>query len=318
MPRIRAAAATLLMLSLLPMTACAGGDTDDDGDAGAATASASPDEGDGAGGADADGDADGDGSGEDGDHGEGGDAGSDDDDGEASDDDPEPSPSPTGDLGSTEAPGGVPSVEDAELPGQSVATYYSREGDEAVVIAVSHDDVLNIRALPGAFEDPISSVPAGGTAELAGRERLLGTNLWAEIILDEGVGWVNSYYLGYLGPEEDVTEDYADISDSTVPRAVVDTVGTRAAAQMRRESAPTYRIISEAPEEAAQEGAVPDGADQDAGRQSWGIDLTSPGDDAVRGDRLTVELSVEEGTYALESVTSAPICHRGATDQGCL
>ncbi|MDO5493711.1 MAG: SH3 domain-containing protein, partial [Nesterenkonia sp.] len=205
-------------------------------------------------------------------------------------------------------PEGVEPAEDSDLPGQSVLTYFSRTGAEAQVIRVGHEDQLNVRSLPGATEDPITTLRPDGEVELAGRERLLGSNSWAEIALDEGVGWVNTYYLGYLGEAEDVTEDYSDLGPASVPRAAVDMVTSRAAAAARDETRYAYSDLTGAPPE--------DGLE--AREQEWTVDLTTPGDDAVLGDRLSVRLEREDDTYGITDVERTPICLRGASDGGCL
>lgn len=301
----RRPAAMLLMLSLLPLASCGGSEQADPAEE-TGQSPASPDsapDGDDGGGEDGRGDGDAD------DEARTAEPDATQTEGEA-DADGDPTASPDSDDSSDGAPlpDGVEPVEDSELPGQSVATYYSRDGVHSEVIRVAYDDSLNVRALPGVVEDQIAQLDPDETAELAGRERLLGSNPWAEITLDDGVGWVNTYYLGFLGESEDLTEDYSDLGPTADPAVLVDMVAARAAAVGRDDTRYPYWTVTGAPAESQREDES----------QQWSIDLTMPGDDAALGVRLVVDLQAEGEAYSVAEVESIEICRRGVSEGNCL
>lgn len=295
----RGAATTLLTLSLLVLTSC-DGSTEPEADGPSATpttadptgAAPATDQG-----AESDADED------DRDDEDSEDSGDAEDSEDAGEETASPSPAPT----ESDA-GGAEPVEDSELPGQAVITYYSQAGVSTEVIRVSHEDSLNVRGLPGVEEDPIATLPPDGAVELAGRERLMGSNPWAEVVLDDGVGWVNTYYLGFLGDQEDVTEDFSDLGPTVDPRAAVDMVAARAAAAARDGTRYAYWDLTGAPEE----------SERDADEQRWTLDLTTPGDEAILGERLSVRLERQDGSYTVEQVERSEICARGVSDGSCL
>ncbi len=64
------------------------------------------------------------------------------------------------------------------------------------VVGVAADDVLNVRSGPGVEYDIIAGLsPTATGVMLTGRETLVGSSVWVEVVTDEGTGWVNESYL---------------------------------------------------------------------------------------------------------------------------
>ncbi len=64
------------------------------------------------------------------------------------------------------------------------------------VVRVAPDDVLNVRAGPGVENEIIADLSSSASGVmLTGRETLVESSIWVEIVTEEGTGWVNEYYL---------------------------------------------------------------------------------------------------------------------------
>jgi hypothetical protein len=64
------------------------------------------------------------------------------------------------------------------------------------VVRVASDDALNVRSGPGVENEIIVSLsPTASGVMLTGRETLVGSSVWVEIVTEQGTGWVNGYYL---------------------------------------------------------------------------------------------------------------------------
>jgi hypothetical protein len=79
-------------------------------------------------------------------------------------------------------------------------------GDVVAVVGVAHDDVLNVRELPGTEYAIVTTLnPLADDVVATGRHRLLTSSIWNEVTASGVTGWVNSRYLGYLGGVDDLT-----------------------------------------------------------------------------------------------------------------
>ncbi|ROR72093.1 SH3 domain-containing protein [Bogoriella caseilytica] len=234
---------------------------------------------------------------------------------------PEPEPEPTdeaGDEGDENGagegqddgaglpPGGVERVDESALPGTETMMYFSTEGSTANVVRVEYDDVLNVRAMPAADTEIVGEIEPTGAVTLAGRERMVegSGDLWAEVELAEGYGWVNSTYLAFLAATEDVTADFDEVPPAEEPSAIANSVGERVADSLEGDDDahgpwPEWVVIGS--------------TEVDGGWASW-VDVTGMGDDSVLGYRYHVVMSETEG-YEIQSVSATAICSRGVSEE---
>ena len=109
-------------------------------------------------------------------------------------------------LAQNQFPGAASNAVDQRI--EDDEPYYHGERTYAVVM-VEEGDVLNVRDGAG-VDHPIIGTLAPESVELTatGREEMVGTSRWVEILLPiEGQGWVNSYYLTELVAPAHFCED---------------------------------------------------------------------------------------------------------------
>lgn len=176
------------------------------------------------------------------------------------------------------------------------------EGDVLMVIGVRHDDVLNLRAAPGASQPIADEIPPTFTALVAlGNTRHLPSSFWTEVDYDGTEGWVHMGYIGYEG----------DVSDETA--AVIDELGGRPVA-------PTMEALAEEIAEIYVSDDEP-GSDIVQVTEVTGGDLTEVtydvvglADDSVRGVRIHVFAEEVSGGFSLRTVELTSICGRGVDE----
>lgn len=199
---------------------------------------------------------------------------------------------------------GTDPVPDAELPGEDFGLYFNKRV-VAHVVGVEDGDVLFVRALPDHTAEEVGRLAPTDEAMLAGRERSVEHGLWAEIELADGVGWVNSRYLGYLAlPGEDITSDLADYDPQVDAMALVADIA-QARVELRTEETeatdvhlgPEWTLI-QTPEDSP----------------LYRVDVLPLPDDSVYGERLEIHFEDTGGGVAISQVQSIPICSRGVTD----
>lgn len=200
---------------------------------------------------------------------------------------------------------GTDPVDDADLPGTDVTTYFSQAGATANVVGVKTGDVLFVRELPDASSDEVGRLAPTGDATLAGRERSVGDATWAEVELADGVGWVNSSYLAFL-PEQgrDFTSEATAIAadaDSTDDAAELARHIGEKHAETLGGGAGTRAILVETP---AHDVLV------------YRVDILGLRDDSVRGERLDIRMENTGDGHEITEATSYPICGRGAGEGG--
>lgn len=214
------------------------------------------------------------------------------------------------DDGARSGDGGVAAVADGQLPGEDVITYFSEAGRTANVVGVDSGDVLFVRARPDVGAEEVGRLAPTAEATLAGRERSVGTGLWAEVELSDGVGWVNSSYLAYL-PEtgRDVTAEaavFAADSDAATAEALALAIGEQRAAARGggagQGSAPTATLVETPARDV----------------QVYRVDILGYPDDSMRGERLEIVLEKSGDGYGVAEATAYPICGRGAADGLCV
>ncbi len=96
------------------------------------------------------------------------------------------------------------------LPGEPVE-FGPSAGDTLAVVGVAYDDVLNLRAAPGADQEILERIPPLFEDLTAlGETRELPRSFWIAVDYEGTEGWVNLRYTGYLGKTTDVTPEFVD------------------------------------------------------------------------------------------------------------
>jgi hypothetical protein len=194
-----------------------------------------------------------------------------------------------------------------QIPGEPIE-FGPSAGDQIDVVGVAHDDVLNVRALPGTDANIIAELSPTETGLVAtGHNRALPQAIWFEIAVGEGTGWVSSAFVGYLGTTDDATAE------------VVERLGNRPTAETMLDLGliVAESLASTEPESRITMTVAP--AVGDLGEITY--DVIGLGDDAIGGYRLHVfGAPTESGEgFSLMSVERTYVCSRGVTDAGlCL
>jgi uncharacterized protein YgiM (DUF1202 family) len=180
-----------------------------------------------------------------------------------------------------------------------------QSGDILGVVAVSFDDVLNLRVGPGTDYEVLRRIPAREDRVIAnGRAQALPNSIWYEVTFSGVTGWASSTYLAYLGEVNDLTSqivaDIGEIPAATTMQALGQVV------------ADTFEPV-ERPLRVRMSGEPSVG---DLGEVIY--DVVGFADDSVRGLRLHVfgQPSEDGSTFSLKSVEAVSLCARGVTDEG--
>lgn len=210
----------------------------------------------------------------------------------------------TGEPGGTGSTTSLPgtTIADADLPGEAL-DLYPYAGADLIVVGVAADDVLHLRSGPGTdFASVDDLEPTAGGLRATGRNRLLADSAWAEVVVGSTVGWANLAYLAQQGPTADVT---ADLREQPVTDSVVGLAEAVARLRATEGIEPRIAVVTE-----------PTAAD--AGLQEITVDVLGVGDDAVAGERLSIDVaSVADGMFAVRSVEATTLCSRGVVDGAC-
>lgn len=185
------------------------------------------------------------------------------------------------------------------IPGE-VIEIGPMEGDVLMVIGVAHDDVLNLRALPGPDHEIVHTMAPDFVDMIArGETRQVSNALWVAMTADGVEGWVNMRYIGYEGPTDDLTSQVvADLGG--YPTAPTMTgLGLIVAESMATEDPESDIVV------------VVDESVGDLGEVTY--DIIGLGDDAVHGMRAHVFGQPGAGGFSLKSVEVTTICARGIT-----
>jgi len=203
-------------------------------------------------------------------------------------------------------------VADDELPGQPFDYDIPRPGDRMAVVGVAHDDVLNLRALPGADQPIVDTlVPLTDDVVVGDRKRILPdqAGIWIEATHGSSQGWVSSSYLGYLGTVDDWTSRVVEANGGGVPAgASMEALGKAAAGLfVRDEPEAKTRVVQVTPATVGDLGEVT-------------FDVIGFLDDSQLGVRLHLFGAPQPGGgFTLASVEGTTLCRRGANDAGvCL
>lgn len=201
-------------------------------------------------------------------------------------------------------------VPDDELPGEPF-DFAPAGGSELAVVGVAADDVLNLRALPDPSAEILGTLDPLGIAEITDRKRIIGDAIWVEVVLDDGgAAWANLNFLKPLAGVRDVTGDITDLLGGSLPTA---------ASADELVEAFEAQILAASTEDGG-EGPGPTAtvvAANDDGSTAT-IDVTGYLDDSVLGDRLTIAITDDGGSFSITAIESAPICQRGVDGGFCL
>lgn len=179
-------------------------------------------------------------------------------------------------------------------------------GDELAVIGVAHDDVLNLRAGPGADQAVVAEIPNLSEGLVAlGNTRDLGDSFWVEVDYEGTTGWVHYSFVGYMGVTDDLTASVvSQLGDGPVAETMLD-IGLIVAQTFASEEPASDVVLTVAPTVG------------DLGEVTY--DVIGIGDDAVRGYRVHVFGQPADETFGLKAVEVTTLCGRGVTEDGlCL
>jgi hypothetical protein len=196
----------------------------------------------------------------------------------------------------------TPGTTSGDLPGEPIE-FGPAQGDTLAVIGVAHDDVLNLRAAPGADQPIVGEIPPTFDALTAlGETRELPGSFWIGVDYQGTQGWVNLRYIGYLGDTTDETS--VVIGEVDGAETMLD-LGYLVALTFASEEPPSEIVLVEAPSVG------------DLGEVTY--DVIGLGDDAVRGFRVHVFGEPITEAFTLRTVEVTALCGRGVDDEGrCL
>jgi Bacterial SH3 domain len=190
----------------------------------------------------------------------------------------------------------VPGTTTTTLAGEPVAGF-AVGGDQLMVVGVSHDDVLNVRAGPGIAYEIVTTIDPEGTVTATGEARDLGRSIWYRVGVGGTTGWVNASFLAFGGATGDVTA------------VVVETLGEYPTAatleELGRIVAGTHAVAD--PESSVVLSVAPSVGD--LGEVAY--DVIGLGDDSIYGYRLRVFADPVGDGFSLHTVERTDLCGRG-------
>ncbi|HSK06153.1 MAG TPA: SH3 domain-containing protein [Acidimicrobiia bacterium] len=205
---------------------------------------------------------------------------------------------------STSGAGRATTTISGTLPGERI-DFGPAAGDTVAVIGVAHDDVLNLRAAPGADQRILERIPPLYDSLIAlGHTRDLSTSFWIEVEYRGSTGWVNYRYIAFLGETTDVTASVIEALGETPSAATMLELGLIVAESMASEEPESDIVLTSAPEV------------RDLGEVTY--DVIGLGDDAVRGLRLHVFGQRDGGGFTLRTVEMTALCGRGEDGGACV
>lgn len=171
------------------------------------------------------------------------------------------------------------------------------------VVGVAADDMLNVRALPGAGQAIIAELePLATGVELTGKARLLSDPraVWYEIDAAGVIGWVHSRFVAPLAGTFDITSEVVSQAGGTPTGATIEEIGARVV-EVRSQSddpPPTSTVV--------------DGP-RTGDPSEITYDLIGFLDDSVLGERLHLFIGPANGggQLQLKQVEVTYICARG-------
>ena len=178
-----------------------------------------------------------------------------------------------------------------------------REGEVLAVVGVAHNDVLNVRAVPGVGGDIVATLePLADQVVASGEARLLPTSIWYEVTAGAVTGWVTGSYLAFIGATEDATAEVGSRLGEAPSAGTMVELGAIVAEALASDEPPSVITMIAAPTVG------------DLGEVTY--DVIGIGDDAVMGLRLHVFGQQTSGEFTLKTVERTWLCGRGVTEEG--
>ena len=189
------------------------------------------------------------------------------------------------------------------LPGEPI-DFGPASGDTLAVVGVAHDDVLNLRAAPGADQQILAGIPPTFDALTAlGQTRELPGSFWIGVDYQGTEGWVNLRFIGYLGDTTDITHAVNEQLGGPPGAETMLDLGMIVAQGIAGDTTADI-VMSVAPTVG------------DLGEVTF--DITGLEDDSVRGGRVHVFGQPIDDAFLLLSVEQTVICARGVDDGACV
>jgi hypothetical protein len=183
---------------------------------------------------------------------------------------------------------------------------FAREGDVLAVVGVEHDDVLNIRSVPGMDGAVVTTAaPTADDLVATGEARQLSQSFWYEVTVDGVMGWASVAYLAFPGAVVDDTSAYLDDHERPSAETMLE-LGRIVAEDYASAEPPSRIVMSVAPSVG------------DLGEVSY--DVIGIGDDSVLGFRLHVFATPDEGGegFTLRTIELWTFCGRGSDGELCV
>jgi hypothetical protein len=187
------------------------------------------------------------------------------------------------------------------IPGEPF-DIFPPEGAVLGVIGVAHDDVLNVRKLPGLTTIITTLGPLDDDVVSAGEGRKLPTTIWWKVVANGKTGWVNASYLAYLGAVHDLTSQVVAQHGSYPSAPTMAELGLIVADALTPYEPPLKVVMTVAPSVG------------DLGEVTY--DIVGIYDDAQIGWRIHVFGNPDSGGFSLKSVEATALCGRGVTAEG--
>ncbi len=175
-------------------------------------------------------------------------------------------------------------------------------GDVLAVVGLAHDDVLNVRAAPGAFNPIVDTIEPTGTATATGTARDLGRAIWFEHDTGDAVGWSNLSFAAYAGGTDDATEEVLSVLGEIPIAESMGALGLIVAGSLASSEPASRIVMSVAPTQG------------DLGEVTY--DVIGLGDDSIYGYRLHILGEEVIDGFSLDSVERTALCSRGVDAEG--
>ncbi len=211
-------------------------------------------------------------------------------------------PTTTGQITTTSLSSTTSTTTTTELPGERT-DLGPRAGNRLAVMGVAFDDVLNVRAAPGANQTIVHELsPLADDIIATGHNRTLPQSIWYQVEVDGITGWVSGAFVGYPGPVDDATAQIVQILGGIPEAENMLELGWSIAEGITSVESPTRITVTVAPTVG------------DLGEVTF--DVVGLEDDAVAGFRLHIFGNPSSGGFYLDTVETFNFCSRGVDPDG--
>lgn len=170
-------------------------------------------------------------------------------------------------------------------------------------MGVAFDDVLNVRAAPGANQAIVHELaPTADDLIALGHTRRLPGSFWHQIQVDGISGWVNASFVGQPGPVDDVTASVVQTMGGIPEAANMLALGNLIAEALAQTDPPSRITVTVAPTAG------------DLGEVTF--DIVGVADDAVSGFRLHIFGAPGGAGFYLDTIEARYFCSRAIDSQG--